>query len=181
MTNKDIKRIYYRNTRYMEKTEFEHIAIAIRERARNTALASSLTTEEAEDLAQDVMLKLWTLHDEIKGKDGAFSLANAMTRHLVIDYYRKNRSISIDLKTNLIDEKNATPDKDYEYQENEEWLLHKMKALPSKEYQILRLRQVEQKSNEEIANILGIEKKSVATMLSRARIKLLKDIKRRIN
>lgn len=52
-------------------------------------------------------------------------------------------------------------------------------GLPSKEYQILKLRQVEQKTNEEIAKLLGIEKTSVATLLSRARIKILKEFQKR--
>lgn len=56
-----------------------------------------------------------------------------------------------------------------------------MNNLPPKEYQILRMRQVEQLSNGEIAKLLGIEKTSVATLLSRARIKLFNEIKRRIN
>ena len=63
--------------------------------------------------------------------------------------------------------------------ENEEWLRRKLDRLPSSEYQVLHLRQVERKTNREIAAILGIEVTSVATLLSRARQKLMEDIRKR--
>ena len=46
---------------------------------------------------------------------------------------------------------------------------------------MLHLRQVERKTDQEIASILGISASSVPTLLSRARRKLLADIMRRRN
>ena len=48
-----------------------------------------------------------------------------------------------------------------------------MQALPSTEYQVLHLRQVERKTDQQIAAILGIGNASVPTLLSRARRKLM--------
>ena len=45
----------------MEQAEFEHIATRIRQRAVATALAFAASGDEAEDIAQETMLKLWTL------------------------------------------------------------------------------------------------------------------------
>jgi DNA-directed RNA polymerase specialized sigma24 family protein len=44
------------------------------------------------------------------------------------------------------------------------------------EYQVIYLRQTEQKSNAEISALLGIGINSVTTLLSRARKKLLQEI-----
>lgn len=55
----------------------------------------------------------------------------------------------------------------------------KIAALPPTEHLILKLRQVERKSNEEIARMLGIEQSSVVTLLSRARKKILNEINKR--
>lgn len=163
----------------MEQIEFEHIASQIRQRAISTALAYSTNTDQAEDIAQEVMLKLWTLHEDIDGRASAEKLAACMAHNMVIDEYRKRRTVPIDDRRNIIDEKQPQPDTCYEINENHEWLMRRIEALPSSEYQILRLRQVERKTNEEISKLLGMEKTSVATMLSRARMKILNDFKER--
>lgn len=49
----------------MEQAEFEHIAARIRQKAVATAIAFSADGDEAEDIAQETMLKLWTLRAEI--------------------------------------------------------------------------------------------------------------------
>lgn len=164
----------------MEQTEFEHIAKQVRQRAVKTALAYSVGAEKAEDIAQDVMLKLWTIREDITGQASAEKLAVCIARNLSVDDYRKCRTVSLDCRCNTIDEKQPPPDVCYEISENREWLLRRIEALPPTEHQILRLRQVERKTNEEISKILGIEKTSVATLLSRARTTLLNEIKERV-
>lgn len=164
----------------MEKKEFEYIARRIRLKALDAASACSVGADAAADVAQDVMLRLWTLHDDIADAVHAERLAVKMARHMVIDSSRTRHTVTLNVTHSLIDENNSTPDVSLEYKEDTAWLLERMKALPAAEYQILRLRQEEQLENGEIAALLGMEKTSVATLLSRARIKLLNDIKRRI-
>ena len=60
-----------------------------------------------------------------------------------------------------------------EVADDERWLEQRMQALPSTEYQVLHLRQVERKTDQQIAAILGIGIASVPTLLSRARRKLM--------
>ena len=67
-----------------------------------------------------------------------------------------------------------------ETQENDMWLQQKLLELPSTQYQVLHLRQVEKKSMEEIAGIIGITPASAATILSRARQRMLTEIRRRM-
>ena len=66
-----------------------------------------------------------------------------------------------------------------ENSENELWLQKRLKALPSNQYQVLYLRQVEKKSFEEIAQIVGITPESVSVLLSRARKQMLQEIRKR--
>lgn len=63
--------------------------------------------------------------------------------------------------------------------ENELWLQKRLKALPSNQYQVLYLRQVEKKNSEEIAQIVGITPESVSVLLSRARKQMLQEIRKR--
>lgn len=60
-----------------------------------------------------------------------------------------------------------------------QWLQQKLKQLPSNQYLVLHLRQVEKKSMEEIAAIVGITPQSAATLLSRARQRMLQEIRKK--
>ena len=57
--------------------------------------------------------------------------------------------------------------------------MRQIEQLPSTNGIILRMRQLEQKELDEIAALLGIQKSSVSTLLSRARHQLLQELKRR--
>ena len=163
----------------MEQSEFEHIAKDIRQTALATALATHADADEAEDVAQDVMLKLWTLRADITGKSHAAKLASCMTHNLTIDKHRRRHTVALDTSRTMIDDKMTNPAAYTENRENMTWLEKRLSELPATEYQILRLRQVERKTNDEIAAILGIEKSSVSTLLSKVRKKMLNEIRNR--
>ena len=74
---------------------------------------------------------------------------------------------------------NTSPQEELETKENEEWFSAKLQKLPTTQRTLLYMRQVERKSHEEIATLLGIETTSVSTLLARARRTLLEEIKRR--
>lgn len=103
-----------------------------------------------------------------------------ITKHLCIDFFRKRKMISIDAQPfDKSPSYYALPDVEVENSENEQWLQKRLKALPSNQYQVLYLRQVEKKSSEEIAQIVGITTESVSVLLSRARKQMLQEIKKR--
>ena len=163
----------------MKQAEFENMASRLRRKAVATAFAVLSDCDGAEDVAQEVMLKLWTLRDDLDGEAHAKRLAACMARNMSIDLTRRRRTVGLDAGRGLIDETLAAPDIALEELEDMRWLEGRLARLPSAEYKILRLRQVEMKTADEIARMLGIGKGSVATILSRARRKILEDIRKR--
>lgn len=107
------------------------------------------------------------------------ALAVYMARHLCVDHLRRRRTVSIDQQTATLPHPQR-PDTNLEDKELEEWLEAQITKLPTTEHIILRLRQVKNKSTEDIAAIVGISPVSVAPLLARARRKLLKSIKTRM-
>lgn len=157
----------------MTEKEFTDMATSLRGLALKHA-RTYVGADEAEDIAQDTMLRLWSLRDGMATEANANRLAVTITRHLAIDRLRKQRTVSLEtLQDMQLNGKDAEPDIAMEDEQNEQWLRNQMKNLPQNEYLVLRLRQVEQKSNDEIAAILGIKPASVPVLLSRARHKLL--------
>lgn len=163
----------------MTDKEFIDIATALREQALRRGRCYPLDTDEAEDIAQDTMLRLWALRSKIVSVDHAAGLVSVIAAHAAIDLLRRRRqTVVTTVDVEIREPSGRTPLTDIEDRANDAWLQRQLSRLPSKEYEILHLRQVEQKSNGEIAAILGITPQSVATLLSRARHKLLEKIQR---
>lgn len=164
----------------MTENEFIHIAQPLRQIALQISLGYGVGKEEAEDIAQDAMLKLWAVKENLLSDVHARGSMGSIAKHLCIDFFRKRKVLSIDAQpSDRTISHYAPPDIEIENTENERWLQQKLKTLPSNQYQVLYLRQVEKKSAEEIAQIVGITPASVATLLSRARKQMMQEIKNR--
>ena len=163
----------------MDKTAFEQQARTWRQKALNVSLNCGAGRDKAEDIAQDVMLRLWQMHDELEKYRSIEALAALMAKHLLRNHQRRKPSETLDeamiisLKTSPLDE--------LEMKEDDVWLTKRLEQLPTTQRTLLYMRQVERRTHEEIARLLGIETTSVSTLLARARRSLLEDIKRRNN
>lgn len=177
--NHAILRFMSRNGKQiMTEKEFTDIATELRELALKKGRSYPLDNDEADDIAQDTMLRLWSLRQKVKTKAHARGLAVSIAAHGAIDRMRKRRTATL-RPTGKEPIAPANPDTILQEKADDEWLTRELKKLPSTEYQVLHLRQAEQKTAEEIGAILGITPQSVATLLSRARRKLMEEIKKR--
>ncbi len=161
----------------MEQSTFESLSAKASETARLVALSICNCNADAEDVAQDVMLKLWTMHAHIGDGRAMLRLAKVMGRHVAIDLWRHNRRMELTEQVSEPIGFAISPEEEMEHHEADKWFVQRMEELPPAEYQILRMRQVEQLSNMEIARILQIKPASVATLLARARRKMLEQMK----
>ena len=166
------------NNKNMVQQEFEKTAALLCHRLVSVAKGYGLDADSAEDVSQDTMLKLWTIREKIDNEKQATALGITIARHLAIDMLRKKRCLELE-NVRIADSQYRQPDSQLESSENEIWLKLQFDKLPTKEYTVLHLRQVEHRSTEEIAAIIGVKQVSVPTMLARARKKLLEEIKKR--
>ena len=163
----------------MDRNAFEQQARSWREKALSVSMSYGAGMDEAEDIAQDVMLRLWQMHDELERYRSVEAIVTLMARHLLRNHQRRKPSEA--LEEAMIVSLNTSPHEELEIKENDEWLTKKLQQLPTTQRTLLYMRQVERRSHEEIARLLGIEITSVSTLLARARRTLLEDIKRRNN
>ena len=161
----------------MKKSAFELQARTWREKALSISRNYGADKDEAEDIAQDVMLRLWQMHDELERYQSIEAIVTLMAKHLLRNRQRRRPSETLD--NAIIVSQDTSPHDELEMKENEEWLTAKLHQLPTTQRTLLYMRQVERRSHEDIANLLGIEITSVSTLLARARRSLLEDIKRR--
>lgn len=161
----------------MDKSAFEQQARSWRQKALAVSRSCGAGREEAEDIAQDVMLRLWQMHDELERYESPASLVALMARHLTRNHQRRKPTEALNEATVIA--LGTGPHELLEHKEDEQWLAQRLEQLPTTQRTLLYLRQVERRSHEEIAQLLGIDPTSVSTLLARARRTLLEEIKRR--
>ena len=117
-------------------------------------------TDEAEDIAQDAMVKLWLMREQLTLPIAG--MASIVTRNLCIDALRKKHQ-TIDI-AQLPDEADFSDDG-----EQIEQMLKVIDSLPSTQRTILRMRHLQGMEMREIALVLGSTEVAVRKTLSRAR------------
>ena len=162
----------------MTQEGFTHIANEIRRKSVSVAQGFGYGPEDAEDIAQDVMLKLWCLHEKMDDAARLKASVTIITKQVCIDKWRTTRiQTRVGDIMPIVDE-DSLYDK-LEYAELEQWMKEQIDNLPSTSSIVLRMRQLEHRELSEIAEILDIRQTSVSTLLSRARNELLNKLKRR--
>ena len=161
----------------MDKVAFEQQARTWRQKALSVSMSCGAGRDEAEDIAQDVMLRLWQMHDELEQYHSIEAIVTLMAKHLLRNHQRRKTSESLDEAITV--SLNSNPHNELEMKEDDAWLTKRLKELPTTQRTLLYMRQVERRSYEEIARLLSIETTSASTLLARARRTLLEDIKRR--
>ncbi|NIP31221.1 MAG: sigma-70 family RNA polymerase sigma factor [Candidatus Dadabacteria bacterium] len=127
------------------------------------ALSLTQNTHEAEDLVQDVWLKLYINRSEVKSK----SLFYTAIRNLFIDRYRRNKLIIVEELIDIEDETvpfNDLSDKDIE---------RCLEKLRPEEREVLFLNCVEEYSAREIAELTGQPRSTVLSLLNRGKKKFI--------
>lgn len=79
----------------MTKEVFQQVAQRLRPRLTEQARRYLTDGEDAEDVVQDVLLRLWQMHERLHPPID--SLASVLTRNICIDWLRRQRSVGYGL------------------------------------------------------------------------------------
>lgn len=146
----------------MTREQFEHETRALRPRL--VAIAEGITgsRDEAEDIVQDVLLKLWGMNGELEPPIGAF--ACVVTRHAAVDR-RRSAATRGEQKLTPADDRAADDGAD----PRAERMFAVMATLPGVQQAVLRMRLADGMEYDEIARLLRTSEQNVRQILSRAR------------
>ena len=125
--------------------------------------------EDAEDIVQDVLAKLWGMCDELHCP--MVALARILTRNFCIDHLRRRPNV-IDMEAYDKDKLNslpAPPSAPPTANEAIERMMTCMEHLPPKQQLVLRLRHMEGMSNADIAQLMNMSEDAIRQTLCRAR------------
>ncbi|MBQ9362073.1 MAG: RNA polymerase sigma factor [Bacteroidaceae bacterium] len=137
-----------------------------------TALRITLNREDAEDIVQDTLLKLWERRDTLSEVQNLEAFAIAAARNLALDRKELVHHKVISLNEEQHDQQDSQQLSAHENLVQEEKINHihnLINQLPEKQRTSIQLREIEGKTYKEIAEIMGITEADVKINIYRGR------------
>lgn len=150
--------------------EFQHKILPLKNKLFRFALSVVANKELAEDLVQDAYVKLWKSRAKLTEVNNIEAWSMRMVKNLCIDHFRSARNY-MGIVADGMDmmDKGAAPDKVTEQKDELALLANIVDRLPEQQKMVFQLREVEEYSYKEIAEILEISIDSVKVNIHRAR------------
>ena len=156
----------------MKKISFQNDVLPLKNKLFRLALRITLNREEAEDVVQDTMIKVWNARDRWQELDSIEANSLTIARNLSLDRIKKmdNQNDSLEEQTTeRLDETSSTPSERMIQKDKLNIVRNIINELPEKQRSCLQLRDIEGKSYKEIADILSITEDQVKVNIFRAR------------
>ena len=128
--------------------------------------------EDAEDLMQEVFIKLWVRKKLLQKTENVGAFAMTATKNLCIDMLRKRKKSPAYTDNENIISNLPTPACRFELDETSKQIGRIIENLPEKQKMIIHLRDIEGLSYQEIEKITGMKINAIKVNLSRARRKV---------
>jgi RNA polymerase sigma factor (sigma-70 family) len=154
----------------MSLKEFQHQVIPIKDKLFRLALRIMGNGQEAEDIVQEVFIKLWNTRNELAQIANIEAWSMRITKNLAIDKLRSKNRQTIELPLSLNNQQD--PDNPHtltEYRDTVAQIQHLMDELPKKQRMVMQLRDIEGLTYQEIAESLDLPLNQVRVYLHRAR------------
>lgn len=155
----------------MKTVSFRNDILPLKNELYRLALRITLNHEDAEDVVQDTLLKVWKRQNSWQEIDNIEAFVLTICRNQALDKIKKagsaNMSLSEESFSEHLLEQNTF---DHVVQKDRLSLVKRlMNSLPEKQRSCIQLRDFEGKSYKDIATILGISEEQVKVNIHRAR------------
>lgn len=160
----------------MTRTDFSELVQKLSRKLYGYAFRILQNQEESEDAVQEIFIKLWNMGEKLEEYSSIDALATTMTKNHCIDQFRKKKHIDRE-ENNLHDYSYITypsPHEQLEQTESNDIIHDIIHNLPDKYKVVIRLREIEGLSYEEIAEKTKQNINTLRVTLSRAR-KIIRD------
>lgn len=153
----------------MDQSEFMKTVTPFKGKLYRVALRLLVSSDEAEDAVQEVMLRLWTRRETLAQYKSVEALAMTMTKNFALDQLKSKRAGNLRIVHSNYSEADPGLQRRIEDRDTMRFIEKAMQDLPEQQKLIVQLRDIEQCEYEEIAEIMGMNETAVRVALSRAR------------
>lgn len=138
-----------------------------------------LSSEDAaKDATQEVLLKLWRLRDQLEAIKNVEAYVMTTTKNLCYDVLKSKHHQTLELVHSNYAAPSSCLSSEIEARDEVSLVAKFINELPEQQRAVIQLRDVEQFTNKEIEEIMNMNSTSVRVALSRARKKIISELKK---
>ena len=157
----------------MKKISFRTDVLPLKNELFRLALRITLNREDAEDVVQETMIRVWNRRDQWEQIESIEAFCTTIGRNLALDKTKRasNQDASLDNEGHDAPDHSysANPEEQAVQRDRVERVRRLMDLLPEKQRTCMQLRDVEGKSYKEIATVMDISEQQVKVNIFRAR------------
>lgn len=155
----------------MKELSFNNDVLPLKNQLYRLALRLTLSHQEAEDIVQDTLIKVWNRREHWDEIESMEAFAMRICRNISLDHLKlhENRNVSLDDVSVERPDTLVSPLEQLQQQDHMQHLKNIVDALPEKQKVCMQLRDFEGKSYKEIASVLMVTEDQVKVNIFRAR------------
>lgn len=163
----------------MKKLSFRDDVLPLKDKIFRLALRITLSRAEAEDIVQDVLIKMWNRRDDLAEVDSIEAYSLTVCRNLSLDRLQRKENDNVNLDDAPPTEADdAPPDLQMIRNERIDNIKRLIERLPIPQRAAMQLRDMEGKTYKEISAITGQTEEQVKVNIFRARQYIRKQIEK---
>lgn len=153
----------------MKQSEFLNVVMPFKDKLYRLAKRLLVSSEEAEDATQEILMKLWSKKNKIEGYKSVEAFAMTMTKNFCLDRLKSKQAGNLKLVHSNYSDASSSLQGQVEARDSVDWVQRIMEELPEQQKLVLQLRDVEQYEYAEIEALLDMKPTAIRVALSRAR------------
>lgn len=153
----------------MTQTDFLKLVLPFKDKVFRLARRLLVSKEEAEDVTQEILIKLWNNKEKFGDYKNVEAFSMTMTKNLCLDRLKSKQAQNLKIVHSNYQDNNVSLQKQVEFNDSVNWVSKIMEQLPEQQKIIVQLRDIEDYEFEEIAKVLEMNETAVRVALSRAR------------
>lgn len=153
----------------MNQIEFLQLTSPFKDKVFRLAKRLLISTEEAEDATQEVLVKLWSKNESLVGFNSVEAFAMTMTKNYCLDQLKAKRSGNLKIVDDNFTSETHSLVKEVEDVDSLNWVEKIINRLPEQQRLIIQMRDIEQYEFSEISKIMQMNETAIRVALSRAR------------
>ena len=160
----------------MNAEEFKNIIYPMKDKLFRFAKSIIKQPEEARDITQDILVKLWNTRHSLQQCRNIEAFAMKSIKNLCLDKLKHEQVRRNNLETYKKEQPVTFEQENMEKEENRKMVRKAIEKLPVQQKMIIHLRDIEEMSYEEIQAILQMDIQTIRMNVSRGRKKVREEI-----
>jgi len=165
----------------MNQQEFVNLISPFKDKLFRMAKRLLVSTEEAEDATQEVLVKLWKNNNVLQNYSSVEAFAMTMTKNYCLDQLKSKRASNLQIVHSNYSDRTASVQRQIEDKDSWDWVEKIIETLPEQQRLIIQMRDVEEYEFAEIAKIMDMNETAVRVALSRARKEIREQLVKKHN